>query len=217
MTASSLGGHRRFIMALLRIIPALVVIGTLTGCDGPPPAPRMVDDQAFEAVGDYRIGPLDQLQIFVWQAPDLSVTVPVRPDGKITMPLVEDVSAAGKTASALARELEQQLRPYVREPSVSVVIEQFADYTPHTVRVMGEVNTPTSVAYRPGLTVLDVMTAADGLSEFAAGNSAKLMRGAGDQRTVYRLRLADLVEDGDVEANVPVLPGDVIVVPPSLL
>jgi polysaccharide export outer membrane protein len=153
----------------------------------------------------------------VSRAPDLSVTVPVRPDGRITIPLVEDIDAAGKTATELAREIELKLRPYVQQPSVSIVVAEFADYSQYTVRVVGEAMSPTSVAYRPGLTLLDVMTAAQGLTEFAAGNSAKLVRHAETNEIVYSLRLDDLMRDGDVDANVPVLPGDVIVIPPSLL
>jgi polysaccharide export outer membrane protein len=202
-------------MAMRCRLAALLVLGVLASCDGPPPAPRELGPNAAKFAASYVIGPLDELHIFVTGAPDISV--PVRPDGKITIPLVQDMRAAGKTATQLAGDIEQALQPYMQKPSVSVVVTKFADYSPYAVRVVGEAVEPTSVTYRPGLTVLDVMTAAHGLSEYAAGNSAKLIRGPGTNRTVYRLRLEDLLQGGDVTANVPVLPGDVIVIPASLL
>jgi polysaccharide export outer membrane protein len=150
--------------------------------------------------------------------PELSVTVPVRPDGRISTPLVQDLTAAGSTPGQLAASLERALEPFVQDPDVSVVVQEFADTSAYTVRVMGAVATPSPVPYRPRMTVLDAMIAAGGLGEFAAGNDAVLIRNDQEKgEQVYRLRIEDLLVDADLSANAPVLPGDVIIVPESLL
>ena len=205
-------------IGLAKSIVILSAFGAVVAC-GPPPPPRAQDAGAAVGTPRYVIGPLDQVQIFVAGAPELSVTVPVHPDGWISTPLVEDMQAAGKTPSELARDLEAALRPYVQQPDVSVIVQQFADTSAYTVRVMGAVKKPLSVPYRPNMTVLDAMVAADGLGEFAAGNRAVLIRahqeGGGEE--VYQLRLEDLLDEADLSANAPVLPGDVIMVPEGLL
>lgn len=196
---------------------ALAVCATAVACGSLPPPPKdLGDPDSLSAAPDYVIGPLDQIQVHVQGVPELSVTVPVRPDGKVSIPLVEDMPAAGKSPGALARDIETELRPYVQEPTVSVVVQQFADTSPYTVRVIGAVTNPRPVAYHPRMTVLDVMVAVGGLGEFAAGNDATLIRGRGENEQVYRLRLEDLLVDADVSENAPVQPGDVIVVPESL-
>jgi len=170
---------------------------------------------AAEASPDYLIGPLDQLQIFVWRAPELSTDVTVRPDGRISTPLVEDMVASGKTPSQLSRDLEASLEEYVKEPEVTVIVSDFSSTFDQQVRVLGEAAAPTALPYQAGMTVLDVMVAVGGLTEFAAGNRAVLIRGKGADRQSYRVRLDDLLRKGNIAANVPVLPGDVILVPES--
>jgi len=192
--------------------------GMVVACSPPPPPQSLPDASAALGAPRYVIGPLDQVQIFVAGVPELSVTVPVHPDGWISTPLVQDIQAAGKTPSELARDIETALQPYVQEPDVSVLVQQFADTSAYTVRVMGAVKNPMAVPYRPRMTVLDAMVAADGLGEFAAGNRAVLIRSQQDGgEEVYQLRLNDLLSDADLSANVPVLPGDVIMVPEGLL
>lgn len=189
----------------------------LVACGPPPPPPALAESAPAEAPR-YVIGPLDQVQIFVAGAPELSVSVPVHPDGWISTPLVQDIQAAGKTPNELARDIETALRPYVQDPEVSVLVQQFADTSAYTVRVMGAVKNPMAVPFRPNMTVLDAMVAADGLDEFAAGNRAVLIRtrpGGGED--VYKLRLEDLLDEADLSANASVLPGDVIMVPEGLL
>ena len=200
---------------------SIVVLGAcsvVVACGPPPPPQALSEAGAPVGAPRYVIGPLDQVQIFVAGVSELSATVPVQPDGRISTPLVEDIEAAGKTPSQLARDIEIALRPYVQEPDVSVIVQQFADTSAYTVRVMGAVKKPMSVPYRPNMTVLDAMVAADGLDEFAAGNRAVLIRGQQDGgQEVYQLRLKDLLNEADLSANAPVLPGDVIMVPEGLL
>lgn len=164
---------------------------------------------------DYIIGPGDTLQIFVWRNPELSTSVPVRPDGKVSTPLIEDMVAVGKTPSELARDMEARLGEYIRSPQVNVIVT-----TPLSafsrITVIGQVKTPGDVPYRDGMTVLDVVLAAGGLSEFAAGNRAKLVRkNAAGKTTEKRVRLEDLLKKGKLKENVNVLPGDVLIVPES--
>lgn len=165
---------------------------------------------------DYLIGPLDQLEVFVWRAPELSTKITVRPDGRISTPLVEDMVAAGKTPTRLAKDLESALSQYVKTPQVSVIVSNFTSTFDQQVRVLGEAQKPLALPYQSGMTVLDVMVAVGGLTEFAAGNKAVLIRGKGEDRQSYRLRLDDLLRKGNITANVPVLPGDVILIPESL-
>jgi polysaccharide export outer membrane protein len=178
-------------------------------------APSSPADAAAEAP-DYLIGPLDKLEIFVWRAPELSTSVTVRPDGRISTPLVSDMVAAGKTPSILAKDLEGVLREYVRSPEVTVIVSDFTSTFDQQVRVLGEAQKPTALPYQAGMTTLDVMVAVGGLTEFAAGNRAVLIRGQGEDRQSYRLRLDDLLRKGNISANVPVLPGDVILIPESI-
>ncbi len=179
-------------------------------------APTSASD-AVNAAPDYLIGPLDQLEIFVWRAPELSTKVTVRPDGRISTPLVEDMVAAGKTPSKLSSDLEGVLREYVRTPEVTVIVSDFSSTFDQQVRVLGEAQKPIALPYQAGMTVLDVMVAVGGLTEFAAGNRAVLIRGQGEDRQSYRLRLDDLLRKGNISANVPMLPGDVILIPESVL
>jgi polysaccharide biosynthesis/export protein len=200
-----------------------ILAWVLTGClllgqalptraaEDPPPAPSPPIETS---TNDYRIGPGDTLQIFVWRNPELTVTVPVRPDGKISTPLVSDMDAVGKTPSQLSRDLEGVLAEYVRSPKVNVIVSQ-ATSTFSQVKVVGQVSKPQSVAFREGLTVMDVLLQVGGLGEFAAGNRAKIVRTTAGKQTEIKVRLVDLLNKGDMSQNQALKPGDVIVVPQS--
>ena len=163
---------------------------------------------------NYQIGPGDQLQIFVWKNPDLSVTVPVRPDGKISTPLVADMQAQGKTPTQLASDLKTALSKYVQDPMVTVLVKSVASPTGSaSIRVIGAAATPKSVPYRAGMTVLDVMIDVGGLSTYADGNDAKLIRNENGTSQTFPLHLADLVKSGDMKANMKLMPGDIIQIP----
>ncbi|MEZ5710780.1 MAG: polysaccharide export protein [Blastomonas sp.] len=167
---------------------------------------------------EYVIGPLDELSIFVWRNPELSTEVQVRPDGRITTPLITDMPAVGKTPTMLAEDIKLQLSQYIQEPLVSVIIKKFAGTFSQQVRVVGATEKPASIPYRANLTLLDAIIAVGGLSEFAAGNRAKLVRfnrQTGRQQE-YPLRLGDLLRKGDSKANVLLMPGDVIIIPESM-
>lgn len=162
----------------------------------------------------YVIGPLDTVNIIVWRNQDLSITVPVRPDGRISAPLVEDLQAAGRHPQELAREIEKTLAKYIRDPVVTVVVNNFQGQFGEQIRIVGEAAKPQSLPYRKDMSLLDVMIQVGGLTDFADGNGAVLVRGseAGKQ---YSVRLRDLLKRGDISANVQVRPGDVIIVPQS--
>jgi polysaccharide export outer membrane protein len=162
----------------------------------------------------YIVGPGDVIQVFVWRNAELTTTVPVRPDGKVSTPLVEDMVAVGKTPTQLARDIEKVLGEYIRSPQVSVIVTQPASLFSQ-VKVVGQVKTPKPLAYRQGMTVLDAILEVGGLAEFAAGNRAKIVRTVGGKQTEIRVRADDLVNKGDMSQNLEVRPGDVIVVPES--
>ena len=207
-------------------IRALLALGAssaaLTGCGGIgggtqlPSAPTV---SAQEGPGeDYMIGPLDQLTIFVWRNPELGAKVQVRPDGRITTPLITDMPAAGKTPTMLQQDIKLQLSQYINDPIVSVIVNEFAGTTSQQVRIVGATEKPASIPYRANMTLLDAMIAVGGLSEYAAGNKARLIRhnkGSGRQLE-YSLRLGDLLKRGDSAANVLLQPGDVIIIPESM-
>ena len=191
------------------IAAALVVAGCATGPTYPP-APR----DAAGADYDYVIGPLDTVNIIVWRNPELSLTVPVRPDGKITTPLVDDLPALGKTPTALARDIEKALGKYIRDPVVTVIVTTFVGPTSEQIRVIGEATKPQILPYRKNMTLLDVMIAVGGLTDFADGNRATIFRAA-DGGKSYSVRLQDLVKRGDITANVDMRPGDILIIPQS--
>jgi polysaccharide export outer membrane protein len=161
---------------------------------------------------DYVIGPGDTLQIFVWRNPDLTVTLPVRPDGKISAPLVEDMVAVGKTPTKLARDIEQALAVYVKSPEVNVIVTLPASAFSQ-VKIIGQVLHPQALAYRDGMTVLDAVLAVGGLSQFAAGNRARVVRTDNGKQQEIKIKLDALVNNGDMKQNLPLRPGDVLVVP----
>ena len=163
---------------------------------------------------DYIIGPGDVLQVFVWRNPELTTTIPVRPDGKISTPLVEDMVAVGKNPSALARDIERVLAEYVKSPQVNVIVTQpVSAYS--QVKVMGQVLRPQALAYRDGMTVLDAVLATGGLAQFAAGNRAKILRSVGSKPTEIPVKLGKLLEGGDLSQNLALKPGDVLLIPES--
>jgi polysaccharide export outer membrane protein len=178
-----------------------------------PPTPSQATTKAVGS--DYIIGPGDTLQVFVWRNPELSVTVPVRPDGKISSPLVENMVAVGKTSPQLARDMEGVLSEYVRSPKVNIIVTNAASAF-SLVKVVGQVLHPQALPYREGMTVLDAVLAVGGLTQFASGNRARIVRVEKGQESIIRVKLADLVNSGDVRENVPLKPGDVLVVPQSL-
>ncbi len=163
---------------------------------------------------DYVIGPGDALQIFVWRNPELTTSVPVRPDGKISTPLVEDMPAVGKTPTQLARDIEKVLAVYVKQPQVNVIVTQPASAYSQ-VKVIGQVLHASAVPYREGMTVMDAVLAVGGLTTFAAGNRAQLVRTVGGKQIELRVKLDALLNHGDMSQNLPVRPGDVLVVPES--
>jgi len=179
------------------------------------PSPTATQAQTKTASPDYIIGPGDVLQVFVWRNPELSVTVPVRPDGKISTPLVENMVAVGKTAPQLSRDMEGVLSEYVRSPKVNIIITH-ADSVFSLVKVVGQVTHPQAVPYREGMTVLDAVLAVGGLTQFASGNRARIVRMENGHETVIKVKVADLVNNGDVNQNVPLKPGDVLVIPQSM-
>lgn len=170
---------------------------------------------ATEESAKYIIGPGDTLQVFVWRSPELSTTVPVRPDGKISTPLVEDMVAVGKTPTALARDVEKVLAEYVRSPQVNIIVTQPASVFSQ-VKIIGQVAKPQALPYREGMTVLDAVLAVGGLGPFASGNRAKLVRTENGKQVEIKVRLEDLVNKGEMRHNILLKPGDVLVVPESL-
>jgi polysaccharide biosynthesis/export protein len=183
--------------------------------DVAPSVPVVAPSAPAAVVGqDYVIGPGDVMQVFVWRNPELTATVPVRPDGKISTPLVEDMVAVGKNPSALARDIEKVLADYVRSPQVNVIVTQPASVFSQ-VKVIGQVVKPQALAYREGMTVLDAILAVGGLGPFAAGNRARLMRTENGKQKEIKLKLNALVNGGDMAQNVGLKPGDVLVIPES--
>ena len=164
---------------------------------------------------EYRIGPGDNVIISVWRHPEVSLTIPVRPDGRITTPLVEDLPASGKTSTELARDIEKALAKYIQDPVVTVTVTGFVGPYGEQIRVIGQAAKPQALPYREGMSLMDVLIAVGGLTEFASGNKASIIRSAGGQQQKLAVRLRDLIRDGDVSANMPMRPGDILVIPES--
>jgi polysaccharide export outer membrane protein len=196
------------------VIPVILAVSGLTGCGtvgSLPPAPRAAD-KATEHV--YQIGALDEISVVVWRNPDLSATVTVRPDGRLSLPLVENVMAAGRKPEELSREIEVALAKYIRDPVVTVLVTRAQGEASRQVRIVGEAVRPQAVAYRQSMTMLDVMIQVGGLTDFADGNGAVLVRGAEGGKQ-YAVRLKDLIRRGDISANVEMQPGDILIIPQS--
>jgi polysaccharide export outer membrane protein len=196
---------------------SLLVTGCSTASGPQLPSAAFVSMQ--EGPGEeYVIGPLDELTIFVWRNPELGAKVQVRPDGRITTPLITDMPAVGKTPSMLAEDIRLQLSQYIQEPLISVIVDKFAGTFSQQIRVVGATEKPASIPYRANMTLLDAMIAVGGLSEYAAGNKARLIRfdKSTGKQTEFQLRLGDLLKKGDSKANVMLTPGDVIIIPESM-
>lgn len=203
----------RALIARLLAVVSFALASLLAGCASSgayAPAPSSVPSVEHR----YKVGPLDVLSITVWRNPELSTTVTVRPDGRISMPLIDDVMAAGKNPSEVARELERGLSKLLRDPSVTVIVSGFQGIYGEQIRIVGEAARPQAVPFRQEMTVLDVMIQAGGLTDYADDNAAVLVRGA-EKGKQYSLRLKDLLKRGDISANAPVLPGDIIIIPQS--
>jgi len=192
-----------------------LTIGLLTACAGTDYSASNLPEAVATRSVQYRIGPGDSLQIFVWDHEDLSTNVQVRPDGMISTPLVEDLQAAGKTSTELARDIEEVLSEYVRSPVVTVIMQEFVGESQQQVRVVGQAVQPQALQYRQGMTVLDVMIQVGGLSEFASGNGSKIVRDVGGKTVQIKVRLEDLLNKGRITENVEMLPGDLLVIPES--
>ena len=175
-----------------------------------PPAPQSAATPQYR----YLIGPLDTVSVIVWRNPELSMAGPVRPDGRLSVPLVEDIQALGRNPTDLARDIEKALSKFIRDPVVTVMVTGFQGPYSEQIRVIGEAARPQSVPYRQNMTLLDVMVLVGGLTDFADGNSAVLVRGAEGGKQ-YSVRLKDLIKRGDIAANVDVKPGDILIIPQS--
>jgi polysaccharide export outer membrane protein len=206
--------HKRRVFAVLA---ALLASAGATAARSAQPAAQTTPAPAASIVApDYVIGPGDTLQVFVWRNPELTVTVPVRPDGKISAPLVEDMVAVGKSPSTLARDIEKVLAEFVRSPQVNVIVTIPAGLMSQ-VKAVGQLRTPQAYPFREGMRVLDLVLAAGGMTDYAAGNRAKLIRSEGGRNTELRVKLGNLVNKGDMKQNIELRPGDVLVVPESRL
>ncbi|WP_066961087.1 XrtA/PEP-CTERM system exopolysaccharide export protein [Rhizorhabdus dicambivorans] len=181
-----------------------------------PPAPFVPDTGAPGE--DYTIGPLDALTVFVWRNPELGAQVQVRPDGRITLPLISDMVAVGKTPAKLSDDIRDALSTYITDPIVSVIVNNFSGTFAQQIRIVGAAEKPATVSYRSDMTLLDAMIAVGGLSEYAAGNRAKLIRydPVTKKQQEFRLRIDSLLKRGDIKANVKLQPGDVIIIPESI-
>lgn len=203
------GGYGRFVRQLL----LMVVVAITAGCasfNAPkyPPAPV----QAATPDYNYIVGPGDSLNIIVWRNPELSMSVPVKPDGKVTTPLVDEIVAQGKTSTEIARDVEKALGKYVRDPIVTVIVGGFVGPYSEQIRVVGEAAKPQFLAYKQKMTLLDVMIIVGGLTNFADGNAASILRlSEGDKQ--YSVRIKDLIKRGDLSANVEMKPGDILIIP----
>ncbi|MEJ2516300.1 MAG: polysaccharide export protein [Gammaproteobacteria bacterium] len=196
-----------------RSVLLLIAAALVAACAATPSEPPELPPSAVSANDDYIIAPGSVLQVFVWQNPDLSVDVPVRPDGRISTPLVEDMEAAGKTPTQLARDMEEVLATYIRQPRVNIIVSSAEVSYEQQIRVVGQAANPQALEYRDGMTLLDVMIAVGGLGQYAAGNRAKLVRQTAEGPIDVPVRLDDLLNAGEISQNVAIQPGDVIIIP----
>ncbi len=199
-------------LAPLAVVIACL-IGSIAGCAARAQAPL---EAPAAVASDYLIGPGDLLDVFVWGEESLSVTVPVRPDGRVSTPLVDDLEAVGKTPTQLSREMEKVLSEYIRSPKVTVSVKEFVGTFGAQIRVLGQVVQPRAVPYREKMTLLDVMIEVGGLTSFAAGNRAKLVRVVDGKSREMRVRLNDLMSRGRIEENIEMQPGDIVIIPEAV-
>ncbi len=191
----------------------LVVSFSWACASAPPAVPEILAGEGGPLDAEYRIGPGDTLEVFVWRHEDLSTTVPVRPDGNISTPLVEDLQAAGKTPTTLARDIEVVLSEYIRSPQVNIIVMTFVGTFGEQIRVVGQAANPQALSYREGMTLLDVIIEVGGLGEFAAGNRAKVVRRTPEGQAEIKVRLDDLINRGEISQNIDMRPGDVLIIP----
>ena len=200
---------------MLRISAIAAVLLMLTACAAGPGKASAPKPGAGDPMPEYHIGSGDMLNIFVWNHPELSLTVPVRPDGVISTPLVESMMAAGKTSGQLSADIEEKLKEYVRGPKVNVIVTGFVGALGDQIRVVGQAAKPQSLPFRANMTLLDVMISVGGLAVFAADNRARLVRMVDGKSVSIPLKLTDLLNGGDMKANVDMRPGDVVIIPES--
>jgi polysaccharide export outer membrane protein len=197
-----------------RCLSIMLLAFGLAACSGMSSRYPAPPSSAAMADYSYIVGPGDNVNIIVWRNPELSMTVPVRPDGKISTPLIDELVAQGKNSIAIAREIETRLAKYVRDPVVTVIVTSFVGPYDQQIRVVGEAARPQFLPYKQQMTLLDVMIAVGGLTDFAAGNDATILRVA-DGNKQYSVRLKDLIKRGDISANVEMKPGDILIIPQS--
>lgn len=198
----------------LSMISTLLIAMALSACSTTAGTSN-ANTAAQTAQHDYLIGPGDTVNVVVWRNPEVSMVIQVRPDGKITTPLVEDIVAGGKTSTQLARDIEKALAKFIQQPVVTVIITGFSGPFEEQIRVIGQAAKPQALPYRQGMSLMDVMIAVGGITEFASGNKANIIRIVDGKQQKLNVKLDDLIKDGDISANVPVQPGDVLVIPQS--
>ena len=194
----------------------VLVILCLAACGDTLPRPDPALSASASETGEYLIGPGDTLEVFVWGQPDLSITVPVRPDGRVSTPLSDDLVAVGKTPTQLAAEMQVILSEYLRSPEVSVIVQGFVGTFGSQIRVLGQVTEPGTVPFRERMTLLDVIMEVGGLTRFAAGNRSRLVRIVDGSSEEFRVRIDDLVNKGRIEENILMRPGDIVIIPEAI-
>lgn len=205
-------------MAAALALLSLLLCGVVAQAAEPELPPAPLAPQSGAAGEDYTIGPLDSLTIFVWRNPELGASVAVRPDGRITLPLINDLVAVGKTPTQLSDAIRDALTTYIKDPIVSVIVNNFSGTYSQQIRIVGAAEKPSAISYRADMTLLDAMISVGGLSQYAAGNRAKLVRHdpVTNKQQEFKLRIDSLLKRGDIKANVKLLPGDVIIIPESV-
>lgn len=198
-----------------RYLLPVVLAGLLAGCANKPVYPPAPAKSADVSDWHYLLGPGDSVSIFVWGNPEVSGSFPIRPDGKMTMNLVEDLQASGKTPTQLAREIEKILARYIQDPVVTVIVGGGVGPLSEQIRVLGQAAKPQALSFRENMSLVDVMIAVGGITDFAAGNRASILRVVDGKPQQYGVRLEDLIKDGDISANVDMQPGDVLIIPES--
>jgi len=204
--------NNNIFMLMKHLAGAALAALALGGCASQAPA---VVDHSSAPLHDYLIGPGDNVNIIVWRNPEVSMAVPVRPDGKITTPLVEDLQASGKTSTELARDIEKALAKFIQQPVVTVIVTGFVGTYGEQIRVIGQAARPQALPYRRDMSLMDVLIAVGGVTEFAAGNGASIIRKIDGKLQKMPVRLNDLIKEGDISANMAMRPGDVLVIPES--
>lgn len=207
--------HNTTLLTMLKRLACLAVALSAVALGGCATRAPMVADTSTAPLHDYLIGPGDNVNIIVWRNPEVSMSVPVRPDGKITTPLVEDLQASGKTSTDLARDIEKALAKFIQQPVVTVIVTGFVGTYGEQIRVIGQAARPQALPYRRDMSLMDVLIAVGGVTEFASGNNASIIRKVDGKLQKMPVRLNDLIKEGDISANMSMRPGDVLVIPES--